>query len=791
MKEDDKIQQLRKERAYLSTKLEEVAKELARLDLLNLTLVQQKRQAVAAFHFIRIIQGKIEKALTIDDLYLNVVKALTSDLLLNSAALLQVNYKTRDISTLASAGLPENLKRFKISRNISKQRLLEPTFANSKSSLQVFHKFVIKSFKFPYFVWHPVADEENSTLVLFVGNRFEDLVLKQPFSEASLEIFGAISSVILLRRENIVRTQEMIRKKEEKIDFLAEILKTSPLSVITMDEDTIITYCNPAAEKLYGYKMEELIGKGIGMLNAEPNAGEIEREILDTVRQGEVWRGELLNRKKNGDMSYIYTSIYQLLDREGNFIALVGFQEDITARKQAEKALMESEKKYRDLVNNALVGIYTTNLKGDILYVNEALWRMLEFESPEEMVGESALTRYKNPKDREVILENLGERGRIEDFDTTLLTKTGKTKDILLSATLDGDIISGMIMDITERKQAEEALKLYREIFYHSNDGIGIINPEGFYLEQNPAHIKLIGYSAEELKGKTPAIHLGNETFLKIIEEQTKKGVYRGEIISHGKLGEKKDIDLSAFTITNKNGEVICYVGIKRDITERKRVQEQLQNLSRRLIEVQEAERRFLASELHDQVGQNLTALSINLNIIRSQFSEEVDKKIVDRLKDSLKLVEETIERMRNVMAGLRPPVLDDYGLGVALRWYTERFSERTGVATILQEEELFPRLPLVVETALFRIVQEILTNVAKHAKAREVLIKLEKVDGKIQLAISDNGVGFDPAALRQLKEQPGLGLITIEERAKALAGDVYVKSALGKGTQVVVQLPC
>jgi PAS domain S-box-containing protein len=499
----------------------------------------------------------------------------------------------------------------------------------------------------------------------------------------------------------------------------------------------------------------------------------------------------MLNKKKNGDLFYIHASVYQLLDKELNFISMVGFQEDITEREWAERALQESEKKYRDLVNNALVGIYKTNLKGDILYVNEALWKMLEFESPEEMVGESALTRYKNPKDREVILENLGERGRIEDFDTTLLTKTGKTKDILLSATLNGDTISGMIMDITGRKQAEEALKLYREIFYHSNDGIGIINPEGFYLEQNPAHIKLIGYSAEELKGKTPAIHLGNETFLKIIEEQTKKGVYRGEIISHGKLGEKKDIDLSAFTITNKNGEVICYVGIKRDITERKRVQEQLQNLSRRLIEVQEAERRFLAGELHDQIGQNLTALSINLNIIRSQFSEEVDKKMVDRLEDSLKLVEETIERMRNVMAGLRPPVLDDYGLGVALRWYTERFSERTGVATILQEEELFPRLPLVVETALFRIVQEILTNVAKHAKAREVLIKLEKVDGKIQLAISDNGVGFDPAALRQLKEQPGLGLITIEERAKALAGDVYVKSAPGKGTQVVVQLPC
>jgi two-component system sensor histidine kinase UhpB len=305
---------------------------------------------------------------------------------------------------------------------------------------------------------------------------------------------------------------------------------------------------------------------------------------------------------------------------------------------------------------------------------------MLEFESPEDMMTESASPRYKNPKDRDVLIKNLRKRKRVENFEIELLTKTGKTKDVLLSAALEGDMISGMIMDITMRKRLFEQVQVS---------------------------------------------------------------------------------------------------------------QEHLRSLSRRLIEVQESERRFLASELHDQIGQNLTALSINLNIIRSQFSEEVDKKIVDRLEDSLKLVEETIERMRNVMAGLRPPVLDDYGLGVALRWYTERFSERTGVATILQERELSPRLPLVVETELFRIVQEVLTNVAKHADASQAIITLERVDGMVQLVISDDGVGFNPAVLWQLKEQPGWGLITIEERAKALGGDVCVKSAHGKGTQVIVQVPC
>ena len=142
-------------------------------------------------------------------------------------------------------------------------------------------------------------------------------------------------------------------------------------------------------------------------------------------------------------------------------------------------------------------------------------------------------------------------------------------------------------------------------------------------------------------------------------------------------------------------------------------------------------------------------------------------------------------------MAGLRPPVLEDYGLEVALRWYTERFSERTGVLTLLQEKEFSSRLPLAVETTLFRIVQEVLTNVAKHAQARQVDIILERMDGLIQLSISDDGVGFDPEALRQFKKQPGWGLITIEERAKALGGNVYMKSTPGGGAQVIVQLPC
>ena len=180
-----------------------------------------------------------------------------------------------------------------------------------------------------------------------------------------------------------------------------------------------------------------------------------------------------LKRLKGKEVPYIYP--YRIIDRDGNIhwvelnavlinwnekAAVLGFLSDITERKKAEEALLKSEKNYKNLVDNALVGTYKTNLKGDILYVNDALAKkILEFQSKEEMMVESVLTIYKNPKDRNILIENLKEKGRVESFETELLTKTKKVKDVLLSAILDEDVISGMIIDITERKCAEEEIK--------------------------------------------------------------------------------------------------------------------------------------------------------------------------------------------------------------------------------------------------------------------------------------------------------------------------------------------
>jgi signal transduction histidine kinase len=188
-------------------------------------------------------------------------------------------------------------------------------------------------------------------------------------------------------------------------------------------------------------------------------------------------------------------------------------------------------------------------------------------------------------------------------------------------------------------------------------------------------------------------------------------------------------------------------------------------------------------------VGQNLTALNINLSILRSQLPAQVLEKAGSRLSDSVQLVEETTERIRDVMADLRPEVLDDYGLAAALRWYGERFSERTGIATTVQGTEPSPRMPEMVESAFFRIAQEALTNVAKHAGGKQVSVEFEEGDETFRLTIADDGRGFDPEALGGSEKKKGWGFLTMQERAQAVGGKLHVESNSGKGTRVTVEM--
>jgi signal transduction histidine kinase len=217
---------------------------------------------------------------------------------------------------------------------------------------------------------------------------------------------------------------------------------------------------------------------------------------------------------------------------------------------------------------------------------------------------------------------------------------------------------------------------------------------------------------------------------------------------------------------------------------------ERLQILSGRLAEAEEVERRRIARELHDQVGQNITALNLNLNIIQSLVPGDVAAKVRPFVEESLTLIEQTTERIRDVMFELRPAMLDEFGLVATLRWYGARLGSRTGFAVDVQGEEIIPQLTTPVENALFRIAQEALSNVSKHAQASQVTVTIGAQDGVTRLIIADDGLGFNPAEFAGPEEDRGWGLLIMAERAEAVGGRCWVESQPAcRGTRVIVEV--
>ena len=213
-----------------------------------------------------------------------------------------------------------------------------------------------------------------------------------------------------------------------------------------------------------------------------------------------------------------------------------------------------------------------------------------------------------------------------------------------------------------------------------------------------------------------------------------------------------------------------------------------LQATSHRLLTVQEAERRTLARELHDAVGQELTALSLNLTIIDDALPEETQKKIHERLEDSQELLEKTTSHLRNIMVELRPPGLDELGLLAALKEHVGQVARRSEVAVSITGTEPQPRLAPTDEIALFRIVQEALNNIIKHARASESRVSLRQNAQSVELTISDNGIGFDTAR-KPIMGGYGMGTTTMRERAEAIGAKLQLHSAPGEGTRVTVEL--
>jgi PAS domain S-box-containing protein len=407
----------------------------------------------------------------------------------------------------------------------------------------------------------------------------------------------------------------------------------------------------------------------------------------------------------------------------------------------------------------------------------------------------------KKYSDRGVITVRLECEGRVygilsASLPVDFITEPEETS---LFEQVAGDIALGLrnIESEQERKEAEKALKesesRYRDLFERASDGIFVHDLEGNIIEVNWAAAALTGYAANELTEMNTSQLLSNESLKLAMERQQAllKGetdTQRYELELVRKDGTRRIIE-SVTRLFTQDCEAVGIQAMVRDITEQKRLRENMQFYISQTIKAQEEERRRIACELHDETAQSLAALLFDVNAIardKTQLSGESIQHL-EQLRDK---IDRLIEGIRRFSHELRPPVLDQVGLIPTLELLGEEPSRgdrvNTSVEVIGSERRLSPEVELV----LFRIAQEALRNVRKHSQATEALVKVEFTPNKVKLSITDNGQGFElPKLLGDFASRGKLGLFGMHERARLLGSNLSVKSQVGKGTTIALEV--
>jgi PAS domain S-box-containing protein len=353
-----------------------------------------------------------------------------------------------------------------------------------------------------------------------------------------------------------------------------------------------------------------------------------------------------------------------------------------------------------------------------------------------------------------------------------------------------------------QRQSADYAMKAsenrYRRLFETAQDGILILNADTGQIDDvNPFLTNMLGYTREQLLGnKLWEIGPFKDTKASkasFLELQRKTYVRYEDLPLETSAGKSINVEFVSNVYQVNGGKVIqCNV---RDITKRKLAEAKrkeyslkLQVLSRRLVEAQETERRNIARELHDEIGQALTVMQLNLQAMLQSPGADA---MAPRLNESLKVVERVLEQVQDISLDLRPSILDDLGLEPALRWYTDRQAALVELKVKFHADKLAQRLDPMIETECFRVAQEALTNVVRHAQAKVVTVELRKEAGQLHLRVRDDGIGFNVAAVREKAVRgASLGLLSMEERALLAGGELEFISIPGQGTEVHAWFP-
>lgn len=601
------------------------------------------------------------------------------------------------------------------------------------------------------------------------------------------------------------------RRANQSLKLFRTLIDQSSDAIEVVDPNTMrFLDCNKSAYQDLGYSREEFLSLSVYDIDALVDERRT-AQLAEEMDQSGFVIFESVRRRKDGSTFPVEVNLKTVRLERDYRVAVV---RDITERKLAEDALRQAERKYRDIFENAVEGIFQIRPGGGYISANLALARMLGFASPEELISERSDPSKQNFVDldrRQEYNRLLLEEGFVRNFEYEDYRKDASriwlSDNVHAVRDSEGTLIyyEGTTQDITARKLVEQALReseeRYRELFENAKDVTYVHDLSGKYTSVNRAAEKLTGYKLSEILGKNFINFVPPEQIENIRTQLCRKLVdegetsYESEVIT--KDGRRIAVEVNSHLIF-ENGAPVGVQGTARDITERKAAEaklkatsEQLRALSARLQSAREEEGTRIAREIHDELGSVLTSLKWDLEGIDRNFSTPIGPTELAALREKLhalmKRTDLAISAIRRIASELRPSVLDDLGLVAAIEWQAQQFQARTGIVCYCDCSLEKVELTEAQSTAVFRILQEALTNVLRHAQATRVDIKISKENDVLALSISDNGKGIPEG---ETSDQQSLGILGMRERAHLIRGEIDIKGVDGKGTVVIVRVP-
>jgi PAS domain S-box-containing protein len=660
--------------------------------------------------------------------------------------------------------------------------------------------------------WEVRFSEPKAAVIDPVDRLVPWIVLVAGFLSSVL-LFGVLHSLSSSRNRALALAERITKTLRESEDRFRLIAENASDLISVFDTQGKRVYANPAYGKLFG-DAQAVLGTDIAAQIHPDDQERVRESFRETVRDGRTRHSVFRFLVTGGEERFIESHRSAVLDAQGRVEFVVAVARDVTERRRTDEALRARDMQLQEAQVLANVGSWEWDLRSNTRAWSTQLSRIFGLRPGQLPSAFDGFYPLVHPEDRErtaALAREALRTGKGYEDQFRIVRPDGAVRTLHNQARVDRDEsgkavrVIGVCQDITERKVAEEQVHVSQERFRMMVENVRdyaiyILDMKGFVTSWNLGAERICGYYADEIIGKhysrfflpdhaargDPGIQL---QFASI------QGRYESEGFRVRKNGTRYWAHVILSPLLDETGKRRGFSEIVHDITERKRAEEdlhsyaeRLKTTSRRLVEVQESERRALATELHDRVGQNLTALGINLSIIAGGLPARAKPELAARLEDCNSLVEGTVDAMRDVMAELRPHALDDYGLPAALRSLATGFSRRTGIQVAFEKEGRGADLPKPVDLAMFRIAQEALNNVAKHANAQHVEIAIRRKNGSALLTVSDDGVGFDPQHVDGPRADAGWGLLIMRERAEAVGARFTLKAGPNNGVQVLVE---